>query len=126
MKFKSSNRSLLADTWMIENVATLFSLLSMFTIVLLLFLYDSKPIFEWHGASLNSFIAVFATLSKTLLLMVVSSCLGQWKYIYFSREKRKLIEFDVFDEASRGPQGGFQLLWHTRFQYEMRSHLGAR
>ncbi|TID25690.1 hypothetical protein E6O75_ATG03553 [Venturia nashicola] len=88
----------------------------MFMIILLLFLYDSKPVFEWHGASLNSFVSVFATISKTLLLMAVSSCLGQWKYIYFYREKRKLIEFDVFDGASRGPEGSFHLLWHIRFR----------
>lgn len=119
MASDQKTRSILADTWLIENIASLFSIISMLMIVVLLHLYDSKPIFEWHGASLNSFVSVFATLSKALLLLAVSSCLGQWKYISFSQKKRKLIEFDTYDSASRGPKGSLQLLWQTRLRCEM-------
>jgi hypothetical protein len=123
MPSNQKRKSLLADTWLIENIANLFSIISMLVIVLLLHLYDSQPIFQWHGASLNSFVSVFATISKALLLLAVSSCLGQWKFISFSQRKRKLIEFDTYDSASRGPKGGLKLLWQTRLRYETASGL---
>lgn len=118
MKFTKSKKSLLTDTWLLETISVLFSALALAVIFALLNHNNQKPIFKWHDLTLNTLVSIFTTIAKTLLMFTVSSCIGQWKYITFSRNRRKLIEFATLDSASRGPKGSFDLLWQTRFGYE--------
>lgn len=46
--------------------------------------------------------------------MVVGSCLGQWKWIWFSGQPRAVNDFDVFDSASKGILGACSLLYRTK------------
>jgi hypothetical protein len=109
-------KSLLTDTWILEIVSNSISVLSLISIAILLSRYDEKPLVAWHGVGLNALVAVFSTISKTLLLFAVSSCLGQWAYLNFAQKRSKLIDFDTFVSASQGPQGSFFLLLQTRFR----------
>jgi hypothetical protein len=110
------SRSILGDTWLLETLAIVLSLVSFLMILVLLKVYDNRPIFVWHGATLNTFVSTIATLGKAMLLFTVSACMSQWKYIWFSQAQRKLIDFEVFDSASRGPSGSLSLLWSVNFR----------
>ncbi|KAE9369962.1 hypothetical protein N431DRAFT_511930 [Stipitochalara longipes BDJ] len=92
-----TSRSIMQDTWFPEILAILLSLISFLMILVLLKVYDNRPLFVWHGATLNTFVSTVATLGKALLLFTVSACMSQWKYIWFSQARRKLIDFEVFD-----------------------------
>ncbi len=83
----------------------------MTAIVAILFSLQNKPSTWWtFYVSLNATIATLATAAKAALLMGVSSCLGQEKWLYFSRKSRRLQHLATIDEASRGPIGAVQML----------------
>jgi hypothetical protein len=114
----SKLKSLLKDTWTFEIIAFVFSVLASGCLIYLLVSFNEQPVFKWHGLSLNTIVSIVSTISKTLMTFIVSAGISQWKYIDFSKNKRKLIEFDRLDSASRGPLGSSTLLWKTRFKYE--------
>tara|TARA_R110002003_G_scaffold25_7_gene1182 strand:- start:578 stop:1042 length:465 start_codon:yes stop_codon:yes gene_type:complete len=80
----------------------------------------SKPLDRWTlDISLNATIAIFITAAKSLALLVIGACIAQSKWIRFMTSPRKLTEFDLFENASRGPLGSLMLLlqvrWHSGF-----------
>jgi len=65
--------------------------------------------------SLNTIVAIYATLLKTAILLVVAQGLGQLKWSWFATGKPKpLQDFVKYDDASRGPIGSLALLWRLR------------
>lgn len=74
--------------------------------------FNGKPVPTLsHGLTLNTIISVLATSSKAALMFVISSALGQLKWLWFSGDKsRRLLDAETFDEAARGPPGSFSLL----------------
>lgn len=119
MGFNKAVSKLVSDTWALEIFFLLVSWASMSAIVGLLVRYNQKPIVTWLELSLNAMISILATTFKSALLFALSSCLGQWTYISFSRRQyRQLSEFVIYDGASRGPFGSLLLLWRTRLRYD--------
>ncbi|PSN65725.1 hypothetical protein BS50DRAFT_574251 [Corynespora cassiicola Philippines] len=114
MTTKRGWKWLFKDTWAPEITVSVFSWAMFGTIIFLLSLFNNEPI--RHDISLNFLVSALATLSKTSLLFTASTCLGQWKYIEFSRYSPSLVRFATLDEASRGPQGSLILLWQSRFR----------
>jgi hypothetical protein len=90
------------------------SALALTGMVILLAECDQKPIFSWHGVSLNTIISILSTASKAWLLLTVDAAISQWKWILFSHDRRILNDFGVIDSASRGPLGSLKLLWKLR------------
>jgi hypothetical protein len=123
---RSKLKSLLKDTWAFEIIAFSVSLLALGCLTYLLRYYDQQPIFKWYGLTLNTIVSTISTISKTLQMFTVSACISQWKYIAFSKNKKKLIDFERLDSASRGPQGSFTLLWTTQLRYAHYSPSFAR
>ena len=78
--------------------------------VAVLKVYNGCPIFNWHGVTLNAVIAVLSVVIKASLTSVLATCLGQWKWITFSKGKNPLIDFEKIDHASRGSLGFFSIL----------------
>lgn len=79
--------------------------------------FDGKSVFEWNGVTLNAIVSVLAVTMKALLIFSVAECIGQWKWILFTREKRRLLEFEMIDLASRGPLGAVSLVWRKQTPY---------
>lgn len=48
------------------------------------------------------------------MLLPVTECISQSRWLWFSQRPQKLINFQTFDEASRGPWGALQLLIRMR------------
>jgi hypothetical protein len=59
----------------------------------------------------NSIIAVFSTISKSAMLVSVASCIGQLKWRHFHNRPNPLDQFQVFDDASRGPWGSLTVFF---------------
>ncbi|KAF7538973.1 hypothetical protein G7054_g2526 [Neopestalotiopsis clavispora] len=103
-----------SSAWSLEAFSILGSALALIGMVILLAECDRKPIFSWHGVSLNTIISILSTASKACLLLTVDVAISQWKWIMFSHECRVLNDFGVIDSASRGPLGSLRLLWKLR------------
>jgi hypothetical protein len=79
---------------------------------------DGKPMRDWRLLiQPNSLIAVFSTIAKSALLVPLSECIGQLKWIYFQTPQAKPVRrLDHFDLATRGPWGSFIFLFQLRLR----------
>lgn len=63
------------------------------------------------GATLNTFLAFFASLAKMAFMIPIVEGLGQLKWLwYLGPRSQPLHDFQLFDEASRGTYGSLKLL----------------
>lgn len=76
--------------------------------------YDGKPIFTWHGVTLNSIVSLLSTASKAALLFAIGELISQWKWILFTDRARPLMDFERIDSASRGLLGSLRLMWNCK------------
>lgn len=98
--------------WLWEISAAFASICCLVAIIAVLFTTHEKPLSAWHFLiSPNALISIFSTLSKAALLVPVASCIGQLKWIYFTKSPRALEDIQTFDDASRGPWGALTFLW---------------
>lgn len=73
------------------------------------------------GITLNAFISVLVRVASAALLIPVTEALGQLKWIWFKERSRRLHDFELFDEATRGPWGSMILLFRTKLRSVMDS-----
>lgn len=109
-----------AGTWVPETTAALVSSSSLAALVAVLVAANSKPILEWqwYNVTLNAVVSVLSTISRLSALFVLSSAIGQAKWVVFLCGPGSLLEFEAVDLASRGFVGCTQLLLRTRKMYE--------
>lgn len=82
----------------------------MVTLIGLLACSDQRPLQPWVlGITLNGGIAVLSFIWKACMTSVFSDCIGQLKWQWFQAERR-LIDIEIFDEASRGGVSGVRHL----------------
>ncbi|CZR66586.1 uncharacterized protein PAC_16487 [Phialocephala subalpina] len=106
-----------SDWWLREFSSCLFSLLCAVAIIIILKVYDGEPLSKLpKGITLNIVLALFTTLAKAGLMIPISEALGQLKWVWF-KEERPLVDFETFDQASRGPIGSVKLLGTLRFRH---------
>jgi hypothetical protein len=100
--------------WRLEIISWIVSAVSMGAIVLALLLLQNKPTPKWHGLTLNAYISELSKIACAALLLPVSEALGQLKWLWFQDRSKKMWDFEIFDNASRGPWGSFVLLFRTK------------
>lgn len=100
--------------WRLEVISWLVSAISMAAIIVALLLLQNKPTPRWHGLTLNAYISEFSKIACAALLLPVSEALGQLKWLWFQGRSNKMWDFEIFDNASRGPWGSFVLLVRTK------------
>lgn len=96
--------------WKFEFWALVGSGILFLAMVIVLAIFDGRPIFDWNGVTLNAIISVLSVAIKSSLTFAVAELIGQWKWILFSRDARPLMDFERIDMASRGPLGSFRVL----------------
>ena len=98
--------------WTSEVVWLIVSILAMVVIIAVLGVTNGKPPPSWPlGITLNTFLAFFTSFSRMAFMIPVVECLGQLKWTWFLGERsRPLVDFQLFDEASRGAYGSLVLL----------------
>jgi hypothetical protein len=101
--------------WKYELLSIVTSLGALLAIVAVLFAFDGKPMTRWKAiAQPNTVVSALSTLAKSSMLMAVGQGLGQLKWQYFQRPRR-LMDFEVFEGASRGPWGALELLYYIHW-----------
>ncbi|KAK5071918.1 hypothetical protein LTR51_006402 [Lithohypha guttulata] len=111
-------------TWWLEILACVLVLVAFAAILITLLLVADKPLPRLpFRISVNTLIAVFATTLKVATAFVLAEGLSQMKWSWYS-DAKPLHHFLVYDNASRGPWGALQLLWHLRLKAVIAS-LGA-
>lgn len=108
--------------WEWEIGACIFSLGCFAAVVGVLASYDAKSLTSWNfvfGITLNTLVAILSTLSRSSLLVPVTSCISQLKWIHLVAAPRPLREVQVFDDASRGPWGSLELIWRLHVKTKL-------
>jgi len=106
------------EWWILELLSWVVSALCMCSLVVVFAIYDKQKIPQWHfGLTLNALISALAGIAKSALLVPTFEALGQLKWNWFHTQPRTMIDFEVFDSASRGPWGSLMLLTRTQGRY---------
>lgn len=103
--------------WLLEIISWSVSAACMAGIVIMLIIYKNKHIpTNWPlGLTLNAYISNLSKIASAALLLPVSEALGQLKWSWFQGgDSKKMWDFEIFDNASRGPWGSLLLLVRTR------------
>ncbi|KAK6827316.1 hypothetical protein PG987_010657 [Apiospora arundinis] len=107
-----------SHNWAPEIAALICSAAALIALIVLLLKEDAKPLDEWKAPfSLNTVAAILSVAFKTPLAFVVGSCLGQGKWLWFSKRSGPVAVFAAIEEASRGPLGSLQLLWRLKARH---------
>ena len=102
-------------SWVFEIVSLLASFLAVAGIAILLAHFDGQPLPEWPlNITLNTLVALLATLANANLAIPIQSGLSQLKWIRFKSGRTPLSDIEVFDDASRGTWGSILLLVKLR------------
>lgn len=111
----NNNSSYYYHDWLFEILSCAASFVVLIVIIVLLRRYDQQPVPAWrHGVTLNTLLALLATLCKAAFAYPVLQGISQLKWNWFTKQQRPLIHFEAFDEASRGAVGSIRLLVATR------------
>ena len=107
-------------SWALEILAVAVSAASIIAIIAVLYRENGRPLTSWKFAiTLNTVVAALGTLARTTLAFAISACIGQQKWNWFRRRSDRLVAFERFDEASRGPYGGAKLFFWLRLRCEI-------
>lgn len=114
--FKSASLSPLVrwyqDTWMLEYLSLVLSFGCLLAIFAILLSFNGKASKTWHSnLSVNSVLAIIATVLKGTTLFAAASAMGQLKWAWYHSSARSLRDFQTIDSASRGPFGAVSLFW---------------
>lgn len=112
--------------WPWELLCELLAIGSLGAMVFTLWYYQDRPQSDWQQSyfTLNGLVAFLATLAKTGLIIPVSAAIGQRKWLRFLPDRkgnaraRRLGDFEVFDEASRGSLGSAKLMISLNAWYD--------
>jgi hypothetical protein len=105
--------------WLLEILSWIFSAICMGAIIgVLIFLKDDSlskwTLAEKTGLTLNTFISILSKMAGAALILPVSEALGQLKWSWFLENSKQMWDFEIFDNASRGPWGSMLLLLRTK------------
>ncbi|KAI0165339.1 hypothetical protein GGR52DRAFT_585378 [Hypoxylon sp. FL1284] len=74
-----------------------------------------SSIFSLGTISPNAFIAVLSTASRASLVLPVTESISQLKWLHLAgKSESKLLDLQVFDNASRGPLGAAKFFYSIR------------
>jgi hypothetical protein len=72
-----------------------------------------QPLSKWPLASTAQ--NVLSKIASAALILPISEAIGQLKWTWFhGSESKEMINFEIFDKASRGAWGSFLLLFRTK------------
>lgn len=81
---------------------------------------------QWPlGLTLNTVVALLATLCRSIIVLPVADAISQFKWNWFATGHRPIKDLYIFDQASRGPWGSLRLLSRMRGRLTPLSHAAA-
>ena len=79
-----------------------------------LLLYSQDRLLSDRSLALAAY-NVLSKVASAALILPISEAIGQLKWTWFSgSESKEMIDFEIFDKASRGAWGSFLLLYRTK------------
>ena len=105
--------------WLLEVLSWLLSAACMFAIIAVLVILKDQKLTKWSlaektGLTLNAYISVLSKVAGAALILPVSEALGQLKWSWFLGHSKQMWDYEIFDNASRGPWGALLLLIRTK------------
>ncbi|KAL5115859.1 hypothetical protein ACEQ8H_006261 [Pleosporales sp. CAS-2024a] len=105
--------------WLLEVVSWIFSALCMGAVIGVLIHLKDDSLSKWvlaekTGLTLNAYISILSKMAGAALILPVSEALGQLKWSWFLEHSKQMWDFEIFDNASRGPWGSILLLIRTK------------
>jgi hypothetical protein len=105
--------------WLLEILSWLFSAICMAAVIGVLIYLRDDPLSKWAlaektGLTLNTYISILSKMAGAALILPVSEALGQLKWSWFLEHSKQMWDFEIFDNASRGPWGSMLLLLRTK------------
>lgn len=108
----------LNNLWVPEVASWTLSLVCFAAIVIVLVIYRERSIRDWKfPITLNTLIAILASVGDALLAGPLSAILGQTKWEWFRQKERPVTHFQEFEDASRGFFGSLKFLLTGRRGY---------
>ncbi|OAG15635.1 hypothetical protein CC77DRAFT_1065702 [Alternaria alternata] len=99
--------------WLFEIVSLTVSAICMGIIIGICVRTKDQPLSEWPLASTVQ--NVLSKIASAALILPISEAIGQLKWTWFrGSESKDMIDFEIFDKASRGAWGSFLLLFRTK------------
>jgi hypothetical protein len=104
-------KKLIFDSWVGEAVVMALSMGCLVAIAIIVSRYDGEPLPQWRGGvTLNTVVAVLSTTARSGMIYVVTATMGQLKWCWIGTSRRRLVDMQVMDDASRGPLGAARIL----------------
>ncbi|OJD37921.1 c6 and c2h2 transcription factor [Diplodia corticola] len=101
----------LMDWWFWESLSVTLSTACVISMAIVLGLINGKRLSEWTlPIRPNALISIFAAIARSALLLPLTECISQAKWLHFSKHHRRLQDLQTFDDASRGPLGSILFL----------------
>jgi hypothetical protein len=105
--------------WLLEILSWLFSAVCMAAVIGVLVYLKDEPLSKWTleektHLTLNTYISILSKMAGAALILPVSEALGQLKWSWFLEHSKQMWDFEIFDNASRGPWGSMLLLLRTK------------
>ena len=102
-------------SWVFEIVSFLVSTAAVAGIIGVLAHFNGRSLPEWPlDITLNTLVALLATVANANLAIPLQSGIGQFKWIHFKAESAPLTDMEAYDDASRGTWGAIKLLGKMR------------
>jgi hypothetical protein len=99
-----------SGSWAWEIGSVTLAVVGVVLLVAFLYNINNTPYAKWqYIVSPNTVVSIIVTITKAVLLVSVSSCLGQLKWNLFQNPV-PLYQIQVLDQASRGPWGSLEVL----------------
>lgn len=108
--------------WSPEIVATIFGIIALLAIVVVLKVYEGRPLDSLglpEYLTLNGLVAAIATLQRVFLVVPVGSVLSQEAWLWLDQNKHqanprsRLKDLSLSDAASRGAWGSIIVLFYS-------------
>jgi hypothetical protein len=112
------------DSWFWETLAIILSVVAILALIFVLRHVDGMAQNAWtFEITPNTIISLLSTTARSSSLVAISAVIGQEKWVWFGlgkyhgfRKDTRLVDLQVFDNASRGPLGSLTLIWFTRMR----------
>jgi hypothetical protein len=97
--------------WLPEILCCLLGVVCLATIVAVLNKFDGRGLTEWPlTVSLNTVVAFLTAICQVALAVPLTEGLSQLKWNSFARGEKPLVDFQIFEDAKRGPVGNAMFL----------------
>ena len=97
---RTTKKNIWTDTWLLEIIASVLSLLCLGVLVLVFVVSHGKPTQVRHGLTLNTLVSILSTAARSAALLLLSSAISQWRWCLFKTQHRSLVDFEYYDTAS--------------------------